>query len=458
MKTLNMIFAILYDCWIAAMMMVQQGINSFLVSFHGVNPLDLSLMKVPFLLRRDEQTDALEIRASFGEIRAIDGEEGIIEAYLTKWDTVDSYNSTFIRGAFKQTFEERGPGRMRLFFNHTMLCGKILACEERAEGPWVRAQFNLETTAGSDAYAHVRAGDIDCFSFGFLPVKDKRNRAGIREIREVKCFECGPVVFEANEEATIESIRSRFGGRSQVTLLPPDKTIEERAETFDETLQDDLMMGMGWKLLMALEDTLYDIWWSNTDPDEIVTKLDQAISDFQGAYLQWARDYMDRFWEERSEQRSLPLPAANKLQQAMIEHVAGSQDGLEKFAQRSSLSIEDLKLLIRGRILPLGKRERLEDLPAEVAQAHAGERRAHVEELCAEIREMGFTDAEKRRFGALLGIREEEPEVEGESLDERANEVAELFDQVRQDLKGFRQREESGGPEDEGLEDPNAQE
>jgi HK97 family phage prohead protease len=398
------IMELFWTIWIEIGLFLQEGLNRFLISWAGINPLRIDLPRISFpaLQRRDNSKEKMEIRATFGEIRSIDEEQGIVEAYLTRWDSIDSYNSTFLRGAFRKTFKER-KNKIRLLFNHSVLAGKVLEAREDKVGPFVQVQFNLETTAGKDAFAHVRAKDIDCFSFGFLPVLDRRNKkTGVREIQEVKCFECGPVIFEANEEATIEAIRSRFGGRDNIELLPFDQTIDERSQTFQDTLDDDEIRNKGWKMVMALDNTLWDIWYGNTDPMDIIGKMDAAISDFHSAYLEWAQMYMDRFWVE--EGRSLHLPFINDLQKSVFENIGSNRSELEDFAKRSSLTMDDLDLLIRGKILPFDRRGNMKDLPEPVQQSHHSERRQKIESLCSEIRGNQFSPAERTRFGALLGI------------------------------------------------------
>lgn len=142
---------------------------------------------------------------SAGLLRSAD--EGIVEAYLTKWGTVDAYRSTFKRGAFADSFSARGPAGIRFMWNHEVLAGKLLSCREDDAGPFVRCQCNLSTDAGKRAWEHVKHGDVTAFSFGFL-CQDDGTVDGIREIRKVDVMECGPVVFEANPQAKITGFRS----------------------------------------------------------------------------------------------------------------------------------------------------------------------------------------------------------------------------------------------------------
>ena len=454
------IIGMIWEVWIFVLMFGQEFYQFLCEQLWGLNPLRLTQRKMfPALAYRDGKKKQMEVRSGVSEIRTIeaDGEVGLVEAYLTKWDTVDDYNSTFIRGAFKKTFQER-QGKIRLLFNHSTLCGKVVEAREDGTGPLVRCQFNLETTAGKDAYAHVRAGDVDCFSFGFLTVQDQRNsKTSVREIREVKCYEVGPVLFEANGQATITHVRSLFANREDVELLPGDKTMGEmdkRAEDFDQTVAEDELRQKGWRLLMALEDTIYEIWYNNEDRDEIIGKIDEAIASFHAAYVQWVANFIDTFWA--GQRSSTITPFKNDLMQAFHTEIGGTRSALEDLAKKSPFTLEDLQLLSRGGILPAEKRDQLKALPEPVATAHHLVRRALVENFCAEIRTVGFSGPEKIRFAALLGI------VPEDMLDQRASqtspaveddggegdeELKGAFDELRAGFTGLLQQHAPTSPE-----------
>lgn len=438
MKTL---MNFIWELWLFLLFFAQEFGQYLSEALLGLNPLRIDQRKMfPALARRDGSKSIIEVRSFISEIRAVDDEEGIAEAYLTKWGTVDDYNSTFKRGAFKKTFSER-KGKIRLLFNHSTLCGKVIEAREDSTGPLVRCKFNLDTTAGKDAWAHVREGDVDCFSFGFLTVQDGRTKAGVREIREVKCFECGPVIFEANGEATITQVRSLFAKRDDVEIFEEDKTIEERraesgegrSQDFEQTLAEDEMRAKGWRMLMALEDTIYEIWYNNTSPTEVIAKIDEAIASFHAAYVAWAADYMDMFWS--SERQSCLIPFSNDLMQAFHKEFSGKRSSLEDLAKTSPFTLEELELLSRGRLLPAEKRDKLKSLPESVAQAHHSLRRTAVEDLCREIRSIDFSRAEKTRFAALLGIAPDEMLGERASGNPPSGEedvaVDGLFDEIR---------------------------
>lgn len=318
------------------------------------------------------------------EIRKIrsTSEEGVVEAYLTAWDTVDSYNTTFQRGCFQRTFKERGH-KIRLLWNHERLAGKIIECREDDYGPFVQAQFNLDTQIGREAFAHVRDGDVDAFSFGFnVPKGGDTWESGVRTFTEVKVLECGPVVFEANSAA---------------------KVTGTRAENFGDTVKANEINSRGWKLFYALEQTIDDIYWgSDYNPDSIISKVDAAISEFHGAYMAWLAEYYEYFGE-RADDKALKLltRSGNEIQEALK-----GADNLETILKETSLTESDLERLKSGKLLTTESRSKLQELPENIRTAHHAERRNTVEALCSEIRESGFNDAEKQRFLSLLGVEQ----------------------------------------------------
>jgi HK97 family phage prohead protease len=329
--------------------------------------------------RADDKS--LEIR-SIGEIRETT-DEGIVEAYLTAWGTVDSYKSTFKRGSFKKTFGERAD-KIRLLWNHEALAGKIIEAREDDYGPFVRCQFNLDTRSGKESFAHVKGGDVDSFSFGFNVVNDKIVN-GVREISEVRCMECGPVIFEANGAA---------------------KIVDVRAEDFDETVKERDLRERGWKLRYSLSETLDDIMWANNSADDILSKSDAAIASFHGHYLDWLREVTGAVNADSirsiSSVNDLSFQVRSKLDADVTK--------------TTSLTEGDIKLLRSGKLLVKESRSKLAELPEEIREAHQTERRKAVDTLCDEFRSGGFSDAEKMRFSTLLGITQEPDEI-GKSID-----------------------------------------
>jgi len=333
------------------------------------------------------------------DIRAIGGkDEWTFEGYVVTWDTIDDYNSTFKRGSFKKTITERGT-RIKVLWNHDTdePIGKIVEIREDKKGVFVKGILTEGVSKASDVYKNLRAGVIDTLSFGFIPLQKKTTKDGVLEITEVKLFEVSPVTFEANETAVITDVRSEDMEEKEVEKEVEKKEI--RSEDFSETLNDAELGRKGYMLIDSLSETLWDIWYSNDDKDTIIAKQDKAISEFHAKYLKWASEFMSNFWEERK-----TAMAINGLSKSFYVEM---NDPLEKISSRTSFTMDELKELSSGKILNIDSRKKLVELPKSIRSAHQKERGKVVEALCCELRNGGFSDAEKVRLSALLGVVDE---------------------------------------------------
>ena len=344
------------------------------------------------------------------DIRAIgDKDEWTFEGYVVTWDTVDDYNSTFKRGSFKKTITERG-NRIKVLWNHDTdePIGKVVEIREDNKGVFIKGILTEGVSKASDVYKNLRAGVIDTLSFGFIPLQKKTTKEGILEITEVKLFEVSPVTFEANETAVITDVRSDDMEKKEV-----------RAEEFSETLNDNVLGTMGYKITDALIDTLWDIWYGNDNKDEIIAKSDEAISEFHAEYLKWASDFMENFWEERK-----TAMAINGLSKLFYVEMT---DTIDEISSRTSFTTDELKELSSGKILNMESRKKLVELPKSIRSAHQIERGKVVEALCSELRTGGFSNAEKKRFSSLMGIIDEKVE--------NSDAVLNLIKELRKNVK-----------------------
>lgn len=327
-------------------------------------------------MKKNTEKKEIEKRHFKGELRTIE-DQGIVTAYLTKWGTVDSYGTTFIKGSFKKTFQERGT-KIRLIDNHNTLVGKTIDMGEDDYGPWVKSQFNLDTRAGFDSFAHVKAGDMDCYSFGFNRMQSRPN-GDVVEITEVRVMEVGPVVFEANSDAKIMNIR---------------------AESLNETLEGRLHSRLGHDLFMSLEHTIEDIRWGESDSDEMVSKTDVAISDFHAAYIQWMTDVYAN--STRSEDALKEIrengDSGNAVKAEMRKH------DIENLVKTTPITEDEINTLAKGGLLPISARSKLNELPDSIKQAHQLRRCEIVSTFCDELRGSGFSGLEKNRFTSLLNL------------------------------------------------------
>jgi HK97 family phage prohead protease len=350
-------------------------------------------------------SDNPEVR-SIGEVRSID-ENGQFEGYIVTWDHVDDYNTLFKRGAFKKTIQERG-GKIKVLYDHEHLIGSSTEIREDDTGVFVRGKLNLAVEKAKDVYEFMKDGTIDGLSFGFRTIKDKWEN-GVRNITEVKIFEYGPVMFPASDEAVITSVRST---------------------NFDDSLTNRDLDAKKYVILDALHTTLSDIWWdSNTNKDNIVGLMDEAISKFHASYLEFVNQFILHYWTDESDDRVSvrKRPAINELSNALNKHLAESGKSIEEVATETRLTVMELMELRKGRLIE--NREYLNDLSEEVVASHREQRNKAVETLCTELRGK-LTESEKARVLALLTpveVRQSKPDDTSDLLN--------LFNQIKSDLE-----------------------
>lgn len=154
------------------------------------------------------------------------GESGTFEGYASKWDGVDSYGDTILKGAFADTLKSAQP---KMFFNHewTMPIGKWVSAEEDSAGLYVKGELTPGLAIAGDVRAAMKHGTLDGLSIGgFLKKGDYEEKDGGRVIRKwSQLAEISPVVFPADSAARIDlhSVKSI----DFETLLPECKSEKE---------------------------------------------------------------------------------------------------------------------------------------------------------------------------------------------------------------------------------------
>lgn len=318
-----------------------------------------------------------ETRGYKSELRA--EEDGTFEGYIAVWDTVDSYNSTFKRGAFSKTIQARFD-RIKVLWNHNQeeVIGKITDIREDDHGVLVTGKLVISVAKASDVYELLKARAIDTLSFGFKTINDKWEN-GVRAITEVKLYEVSPVTFEANEAAVITAVRSI---------------------DFQETIDNNLMRSHGWRLMDALYETIDDIWWAGERDDQMAL-LDEAIAKFRDAYLTWASEAMAL---------GIRSGASNELADAMCKYMADGGHTPLSLATNTEFTQTEIRRLMKGE--PIQARDKLTALPEDIRTAHQASRSKAVETLCTELRE-GILPAEATRIAELAtrSLQPAKPEI-----------------------------------------------
>lgn len=141
--------------------------------------------------------------------------QGVIEGYASTFNgPPDAYGDVVAPGAFaKSLAAHKAAGTMpAMLWTHDAArpIGRWLSMSEDAKGLLVSGVLNLDTDAGRDAFAHLRAGDLNGLSIGFRTLSGGRvrGRDGTLLLKEIELFEVSVVTFPANRDARVSGVKS----------------------------------------------------------------------------------------------------------------------------------------------------------------------------------------------------------------------------------------------------------
>ncbi len=150
------------------------------------------------------------------ECRFSSDDAGTIEAVAVRFNTVDSYRTTFDPEAFGQI-----EGRIPMLWSHdrSQVIGswtsfRATKTELRAVGA-----LNLAVARAVEVRAMLTAGDISGVSIGFETVADAMRPGGIRHITKARLRELSLVAFASVPGAKVTSARSDHAAAELISAL-----------------------------------------------------------------------------------------------------------------------------------------------------------------------------------------------------------------------------------------------
>jgi HK97 family phage prohead protease len=141
-------------------------------------------------------------------------EDGIIHGYASTFgDEPDTYGDVIAPGAFTRSLaDHKSRGTLpALLWSHRQdqPIGKWTAMREDARGLIVEGAINLKTSAGRDAWEHMKAGDAGGLSIGYRVPDggEERQRDGSNLLRQIDLHEVSVVVIPANRNSRVTSLK-----------------------------------------------------------------------------------------------------------------------------------------------------------------------------------------------------------------------------------------------------------
>jgi HK97 family phage prohead protease len=193
---------------------------------------------------------------SQGIIEDIDEVKGIVTGYFSAFNNIDSDGDVIVSGAYKKTIAENGPqGRNRIMHllqhNPLMPLAKPMELMEDAKGLRFTSKIT-ETSYGKDVIKLYAEGVFNEHSVGFEIIKAD-NKAGYREIKEIKLWEGSTVTWGANPNTPIESIKSWDLPKSEEMIVKFGNLLRKGDVTEETMIQLEIGLKQIENHLKALE-------------------------------------------------------------------------------------------------------------------------------------------------------------------------------------------------------------
>lgn len=168
-----------------------------------MEPVTLPALETREVVRSDT-LDMVEVRFSTPD------EDGTIEGYAVRFNTVDSYKTSFDRSAF--AWEGRS---LPLLWSHNPgdVVGSVRSIVVEDAGLKIRGRLNLDVQRAREVRSMLQAGDIAGLSIGFRRLKDEARSGGVRHITKAELREVSFVAMPSVPGSGVTSIRTSETGR-----------------------------------------------------------------------------------------------------------------------------------------------------------------------------------------------------------------------------------------------------
>lgn len=179
------------------------------------------------------------------QIKGLDFKNRIVEGYFASFDTVDSDNDMFIKGAFAKSIQENGPNsttkRIKHLFNHWDTVGVLQELYEDEKGLSYVSKIGNHSL-GNDVLNMYQDGIITEHSVGFNVIKSEKNPAlNYTILSEAKLWEGSSLdKWGSNKNTPVKSIQefSEWALQWEKRYDILTKALRTRTNYTDETYEN----------------------------------------------------------------------------------------------------------------------------------------------------------------------------------------------------------------------------
>lgn len=149
--------------------------------------------------------------------------DGRFSGYASIFGKIDLGRDIIEPGAFARSLAKRGPGEVRMLFQHDpdQPIGRWTAIREDDRGLYVEGRLALGVRQGREVHEMMKSGALDGLSIGFQTVKSRADRpGGIRRIMDADLWEISVVTFPMQPGARVTAVKHIAGrGRARAPDL-----------------------------------------------------------------------------------------------------------------------------------------------------------------------------------------------------------------------------------------------
>lgn len=182
-------------------------------------------------------------------VKALDSQEGILEAIVSVFGVVDSYGERVMPGAFQKSLQRKLPPGVWMHdwsqpVAKTLEAAELLPGDPRLPesirefgGLYVKAEFNLDTQRGRDAFSDVAKGIVDEFSIGYYLISSEKDPDGVLNLTEIDLAEWSPVLRGANPMTVPLAVRAAEEREGKDDLAQSGLRLYDHAASVRESVE-----------------------------------------------------------------------------------------------------------------------------------------------------------------------------------------------------------------------------
>ncbi|WP_420408892.1 HK97 family phage prohead protease [Hoeflea sp.] len=152
--------------------------------------------------------------------------DGSFSGYASLFGAIDLGRDVIEPGAFKASLRQRGPGDVRMLYQHDpdQPIGRWLSIREDDRGLHVEGKLSLGVARAREVHELMKSGALDGLSIGFQTLRSRNEaKGGVRRIMSADLWEISVVTFPMQPGARVTAVKAAPGA-----VAPTKRELERR--------------------------------------------------------------------------------------------------------------------------------------------------------------------------------------------------------------------------------------